>query len=223
MISRRSFVQTIACFVALSAMAVHAAPLTDVVFGNLGASGTAALSDTNTDFGAAVATKALAQGFTTGASNEFLTLQSIALGLFNDETPNVRTVSIYSNNSGNPGAPLYTSSSQAVTTAGVYTFSFANQQLDPNTTYWIVPEGPASWYINLDETQPTGQNGSGYSYFGTVRSTTGASGPWVSSSLQYSVSIQAVPEPSTYAMAAIGAGVAGLMSWRRRKIAAAAV
>jgi hypothetical protein len=223
MIAYRSLIKTLACLVVLGASTIGGMNVAtaEVVFGNLGATGTGALSSTNTDFGPADGTKALAQGFTTGSSNDYLTLQSITLGLFNDLTPDLRTVSIYSNNAGSPGTSLFTSSSQAVTTTNKYTFAFANPKLNANTTYWIVPEGPASWYVENGFANPTEQNGSGYAFVGTRLSTVSTGGPWTSSGLtSYSVSIQAVPEPSTYAMAAIGAGVAGLMGWRRRKVAA---
>jgi hypothetical protein len=221
--SHRLFGKSIACVVALvvSGLVSGSIATAEVVFGNLGATGTAALSSTNTDFGPTDGTRALAQGFTTGSSNDYLTLQSITLGLFDNTSPDLRTVSIYSNNAGSPGTSLFTSSSQAVTTTNKYTFTFANPKLNANTTYWIVPGGPASWYVENGFTNPTEQNGSGYAFVGTRLSTVGTGGPWTSSGLtSYSVSIQAVPEPSTYAMAAIGAGVAGLMGWRRRKVAA---
>lgn len=223
MISCSTCCQHLARLVAVSVVAIGFANIAtaEVVFGNLGATGTGALSSTNTDFGPTDGTRALAQGFTTGSSNDYLTLQSITLGLFDNTIPDLRSVSIYSNNAGNPGTSLFTSSSQAVTTTNKYTFTFANSKLNANTTYWIVPEGPASWYLDAGITNPGEQNGSGYAYAGTRLSTVGTGGPWTSSGLtSYSVSIQAVPEPSTYCLAAIGVGGAGLMGWRRRKGAA---
>jgi len=156
----------------------------EIVFGNLGATGTAALSDTTTDFGpTAVSTLALAQGFTTGTSN--LTVQSITLGLFGATSPNTvsRTVSLYSNASDAPDAVLFTSTAVNVGEQNKYTFNFTNAVLSPNTSYWIVPEQGSSWYLNSAESQATGLNGSGYAYLGTRRQAISNPGTWVSSSV----------------------------------------
>jgi hypothetical protein len=201
----------------LFATSALATPLTDVVYGNLGATGTAGLSDTNTDYGPTLATKRLAQGFTTGTSQQFLQLQSVTLGLFSDEVPSARTVGIYSDNAGVPGTLLYTSSSENVTSVGKYTFTFSNEQLAASTSYWIVPEAPASWYRDELESQPQGQNSSGWAWFGTKRET--APDTWSNNPSSLSVAVQAVPEPSTYALAGIGLATAGLIRWRRRKAA----
>lgn len=192
----------------------------DVVFGNLGSNGTGSLDATNTDFGGGTQSDilvSLAQGFTTGTSTNFLELKAVTLGLFSNDVPATRTLSIYTDNAGVPGTALYTSSSQAVTSTGKYTFSFPNSALSASTSYWIVPQGPASWYFNLAGTQPTQHNSSGWSYLGTKRILTEDPGNWINSTGPYSVSVQAVPEPSTYALAGIGIAAAGLMRWRRRQ------
>jgi hypothetical protein len=203
----------------LLAVAGHAAPPTDVVYGNLGIGGTEDLSATNTDFGGGALTDSvarLAQGFTTGSSSQYLTVQSVTLGLFSNDTPSTRTVSIFSDNEGVPGTSLFTSNAQEVTSTGKYGFTFPSTILSPSTNYWIVPQGPASWYYNFDEDQPTQQNLSGWSYLGTKREMTASLGTWLNSTGPYSVTITAVPEPSTYALAAIGVAAGGLMRWRRR-------
>lgn len=197
----------------------------EVVFGNLGAAGTDSLSATNTDYGGGLVSDpvvSLAQGFTTSSGTANKLVDSVTLGLFSSDSPSARTVSIYPNigsgTSARPGAsPLYTSASQNVTGVGSYTFSFTNALLSPSTPYWIVPSGPASWYLNLDESNPTDQNGSGWAYLATRRITNTSGGNWVNSSQPYSVSIAAVPEPSTYAMALAGLACAGAsMRWKRR-------
>jgi len=203
----------------VTALASHAAAQTDVVFGNLGISGTGSLSATNTDFGGGVLTDpvaSLAQGFTTGSSSQYLTVQSVTLGLFSNDSPPTKTVSIFSNNAGVPGAAIYTSNAQSVTSNGRYTFTFSSPVLSPNTSYWIVPQGPASWYYNSSETQPTERNSSGWSYLGTKKIDSEDPGVWINSIGPYSVSVQAVPEPSTFALAGIAIAAAGLMRWRRR-------
>jgi hypothetical protein len=79
----------------------------EVVFGNLGASGTGGLNGTNTDIVVSATTaglySGLAQGFTTGSNPAYLTLQSVKLGLFAEPGVPDRFVSIFSNNSGVPG------------------------------------------------------------------------------------------------------------------------
>lgn len=223
--SLRSFAASVSCFVALGVSAVQAAPLTDVVFGNLGASGTNGLSSTSTDFGPGGATTiALAQGFTTGSSSTNLSLQSVSIGAFATSVGTLpRTVSIYSSVSDNPGVALFTSSATNVGNNGLYTFNFSGATLSASTNYWVVPDSSNNWtwFFNAAEEQPTEQNSSGYAYLGTLRQASSNPGTWVNSGSPYSVSVQAVPEPSTYAMAAIGAGVAGLCGWRRRKAAIA--
>lgn len=202
---------------------VKAAPVTDVVFGNLGADGSSGLSSTNTDIGPASAvTLALAQGFTTGTGSTRLQLQSVTLGAFVDGTAN-RTVSIYSNVSNAPGTALFTSSPTSVSAQNKYTFNFSGANLTAGTNYWVVPDFSVdwSWYTEAtDSTQPEEQNASGYSYLGTKKMQAASPGTWSNTLLPYSLSVNAVvpvPEPSTYALAAVGLAVAGFVRARRRK------
>lgn len=198
-----------------------------VVYGNLGTSGTGALSPTNTDYGGGSISDTIAkfaQGFNTGTSSQNLFVQSVTLGLFSNDTPAGRTVSIFSNNAGVPGTSLYTSGSQNVTTTGRYTFSFTAAQLAASTTYWIVPTGPASWYLNDEEQQPTGLNGSTWTYVGTKRALTATPTTWSNTTQPYSISITAssndVPEIDPAGMASVIAlvtGAFGILERRRLK------
>jgi hypothetical protein len=223
-----SLFKALACLIALSLPLVgfSGSAIAEVVFGNLGASGTGALGGTNTDIGEGGDVAGLAQGFSTGAAGfSTLTVQSITLGLFGATSPAPpvsATVGIYANVSGAPAAtPLFTSSALNVQETGLYAFIFSGAVLSPNTTYWIQPSSGISWHINTPGSTPTVQNGSTYSYVGTLELPAGPSPAWETAGLlRYATSINAVPEPSTYAMAAIGAGVAGLMGWRRRKMVA---
>ncbi len=238
MISHRSFIKTLACLVAFGVPMAGATGIAtaEVVFGNLGNSGTSSLGSSVTDFGnnppITNLTQRLAQGFTTGASSEYLTVQSITLGLFAATPPASTidmTVGIYANDGGKPASSAsFTSSSVSIGDTGRYVFGFTNTVLDPSTPYWIIPStaSTGSWVENFSSTAPTARNGSGYGYLEALRfgdfDEEGPPVAWYSAPTKQglAVSITAVPEPSTYAMAAIGAGVAGLLGWRRRKVAA---
>ena len=193
-----------------------------VVFGNLGASGTGALGGTNTDYGPLDAGElALAQGFNTGTSS-LLDIQSVTLGLFvsNSGTSQNRTVSIFADSAGSPSSILYTSQALAVGDTGIYTFSFSGATLSASTPYWIVPSGPASWYLNTPDSAPAGLNSSGYSYTGTKRDQPSVGWTTPSPNLNsYSVSVVAVPEPPALVLAgiAVSAGILGIGRRRQRQ------
>ncbi|MFM8413941.1 MAG: choice-of-anchor R domain-containing protein [Planctomycetota bacterium] len=188
-----------------------------VVFGNLGAAGTDAISGTNTDFGPGDANeRSLAQGFTTGSSSQYLTVTSISMGLFASSTGTEnRTVSIFSDSSGVPGSAVFTSAVTPVGNTGTYTFNFSNAVLSPSTSYWVVPQGPASWYLNNSNTAPAGLNSSGYVSIGTKLQNT--SSQWVNATFPgYTVSVVAVPEPTSVGLLA-AAGLAGGFALVRRR------
>lgn len=206
--------------VVVSVLGIVAQPArATVVFGNLGASGTNSIGSTNTDFGPDDNNElSLAQGFISGGSSQFLTVTSITLGLFFDSqnTAN-RTVSIFSDSSGAPGSAVFTSAAAAVGNTGTYTFNFSNATLAPNTPYWIVPQGPMSWYNNQAETQPTAQNSSGFSYLGSLRLNAPSPGSWGNTIQPLSVSVVAVPEPATVGLLAVAGLTGGFTLVRRRR------
>lgn len=218
----KGLIVRVAIVTTLSTVLAPAASVAQVVYGNLGSSGTAPISGTNTDFGPGDPNEfGLAQGFTTGSSSQYLDVTSITLGLFATSSGTLnRTVSIYSNATGGPldvpNAALFTSSAVAVGNTGTYTFNFSNANLSPSTKYWVVPEGPSSWYFDNANSQPAGQNGSGYTYAGTR--TLDTSSQWVNSTFpSYSVSINAVPEPASVGLVALGAAGLGVTALRRMR------
>jgi hypothetical protein len=201
------------CCLSIGAAGIATAdPVTDVVFGNLGTSGTGAITNTSTDVGPSAGLD-IAQSFTTGTSN--LQVNSITLGLFGDGAIST-TVGIFSDNSGAPAAsPLFTSSAVTVGAKGLYSFGFSGATLTAGLNYWVYPLADVSWYTA--GTAPVAQNSSGYAFNATGEND--GSG-WVpAGSNRYSISVSAVPEPSTYALAALGLGVAGFVRARRRKSA----
>lgn len=199
----------------------------DVVFGNLGTLGTNDVSNTN--FGVSDTTW-LAQGFTVGGTTT--TVSSVTLGLF-DADGTVVNLSIYAGGTAGPtGTPLATSS-QAVAslTPALQTFNFSpNVSLTSGSPYWIVAySGEASglfnWAFNDAGDFGTVQNSSGWTAVANqTRVSTDSGSTWTNSGVNRPAgfSIQAVapvPEPSAYALAAVGLGLAGYVRARRRRAA----
>ena len=201
------------CVIAVGSASVARA---DVVFGNLGTDGTGALGTTNTDIGPTL-NDYIAQGFTAAAPN--LSVTSVSLGLFGDGSIPT-TVAIYADNFGEPAAsPLYTSGVVNVGARGTYQFSFSGAQLTGGSSYWVVPQSDVSWYLNSPGSAPIGQNSSVYVFTNTLEKL--GTGSWGSAgSNRYSISVVAtVPEPSSYAIGALGLGLAGFAGTRRRRSA----
>ena len=211
---RSLLVVAVACLITSSSPA-----RAEVVFGNLGATGSGALGGTNTDYGSGdVGELALAQGFNTGTSS-LLNIQSVTVGLFSGTSANL-SVSIYSDSSGSPGSLLFGSQPALVGNTGTYTFPFSGASLSASTSYWVVPEGPASWYLNALDTTPAGLNSSGYSYTGTKRNQPSVGWTTPSPNMNsYSVSVVAVPEPPALVLAGIAVSAAIVGIGRRRKSA----
>jgi len=189
-----------------------------VVLGNLGADGsTGALSTTNTGITADVK---VAQVFTTPASNPDLELSSITLGAFTSVTPAPLFLEVWTGNSTAPGSLFATSTNTQTLTAdtngALFTWNFANVPMLPSTTYWIRPPTGLNWNFR-GFSSPVAQNSSGYVYVGGYESVNGGSTWGTDGPAPYAVSVQAVPEPSTYCMALAGLACGGFSMWRRRR------
>jgi len=218
MISLRRLPRFFACVLILVAASSGGWARSEVVYGNLGATGSGNIAGTNTDYGPTDTDELLiAQGFTVSGTATLLDVQSVNLGLFFDNLATAsRTVSIYSNSGTTPGSPLFTSSPVTIGANAKYTFPFSGVTLTPGSTYWIVPSGPASWYFNSSNTLPIQQNSSGYSYYDTL--VQNPSSQWVDPvfASSYSVSVVAVPEPPAIVLSGIGLASA-MYAFRRRR------
>jgi hypothetical protein len=220
----------IASLAVLCATVANSAPPTDVVFGNLGASGTNSLdSGSIAQVGSTIAAapgNQFATAFVTGTDANFLTLTAINLGLGDVPVYSSAKVSLVADNEGSPTGTVLGTQTLGLGPNGMFSFNVGILPLSANTKYWVKVEDPTasdpsyfSWLRNLGDVSPSGQNSSGYSFpaDGAMRSLTGGSS-WSAygSGSTLALSITAVPEPSTYALAGIGVVAAGLMRWRRR-------
>jgi len=159
----------------------------------------------------------VAQGFTAASPN--LSVTSVSLGLSNVDSLSVVSVGLYADDAGKPASsPLYTSNNVLnVSAQALYTFNFTGADLTNGSKYWVIPQSDfVTWQGNSNNSAPVGQNSAGYTFANTLLGFD--DGSWrVMLSKDFAVSVEAVPEPSTYATAGIGMGAAGLLRWRSRR------
>jgi hypothetical protein len=220
--ARISWFGTVAFIAALVSFGGGSPAHAEVVFGNLGPAGTNAIDDNNNSLITSLNFRA--QGFVVSGTNRVL--QSVVLGLESDVSITAQ-VQIFADGSGSPtGSALGTATEQVtISSATLYTFAFPNLLLNENSTYWAVVSaqsaGNLSWSYNAAAAIPGEQNGSGYTFAGTLTSSNaGSSWGGLSTSgfnTYPSISITAVPEPSTYALAATALGLCGIAAARRRR------
>lgn len=205
-------------------------PMADVVFGNLGASGTSAVGTTSASVigNQGDSSIRMAVSFVTGSGGPWQLSGVLRLGLGSAANDPVPFALIMSDNAGSLSDPvaMYDGSSPSITTTGLYDFTLVfGDQLQASTNYWLFlgddsPSQTASfdWYVNAAEASPAAQNDSGWSFGGAKISLDGGQ-TWenYSAGSTAAFSIAAVPEPSTYCMALAGLACGGFSIWQRRK------
>lgn len=219
--------QLIFLAVAIAAAVLAAGPAkAGIVYGNLGPSGTNALSTSTGPSLSLPVGRERGIGFIPTGPD--LSLQSAVLNLQNTSLLNAATarVDLYSDVAGNPGVSLF-STSQIINanTAGLVTFTL-NQTLTAGTTYWLVAtkdgqnaDNDLFWRSPDLTTAATAQNGSGWNSTIVAGKFTNDSGAnWTdTTSTNVGFSLVAVPEPSTWALAGMGL-LAGCFTRRVRAI-----
>jgi len=188
-----------------------------IVAGNLGGSGTNALASGSQFFSS---TSWIAQGFSvpsgSGVDDQ---LVSVSVGLSAPVGDGSATASLYSGTSQPTGTALVTDTvAVSGTTAALYTFNLG-QQLSGGTNYWIVLSGASflGWNQNDALAAPITQNSSGWGFIDSLTSSNSGSS-WTTgggSTDASAISVTAVPEPSSLALAGLGILAAGFVSRKR--------
>lgn len=202
------------------------------VFGNITASGgSAQVTNSGNPIGTGgVQFNKFAQGFTVGTTNQ--TMTDVILGLqFGTQLPSSVRISLYDNSGSNPGSELgvFTNPTFTANTKDIYTFNYSgNYTLVANTSYWVVASfdapltGSYDWVYNTANTAPAAQNSSGFIGLGsratfnaapTTWDNTFNDSPWN----RASITVVVVPEPSTYALAAVGTLALGSIGRRKSR------
>lgn len=199
---------------ALAAGLLAASASAQVTVSNLGNSSAATVT-----ISTAAATP-VAGSFTTDSATYSLTSVTLHLGSVDTSSP--LTVSIYNDNSGQPGSSLATLSGASPTSGGYYTFTSTGLALSANTTFWVAATTSGSGAYWLNTTDDLSQSNTGGATW-TIGDDTKlfSSGSWntIPVSALMSVTATAVPEPGTYAALA-GLTALGFVAWRRRRAAA---
>jgi hypothetical protein len=136
----------------------------------------------------------------------------------------VSSVTVVADASGSPSGTVVATFSgvTSITTEQKYSYT-TSTLLTAATPYWLIvsqttPGAAFSWFANAASNIPTAQNGSGWAYGTTQRSLNGGS-TWTNYSVGSvaSISLAAVPEPSTCASLLAGLACGGYSMFRRRK------
>jgi hypothetical protein len=226
MIARGSFYGVALALVCLVSGVAHAG----IVFGNLGQSGDGLIDSGNVaQIGSTVSGSSgnrFAIAFVTGSNSDFLQVQSVVLGLGDISPFSTAILKLVDDNVGFPTGSTLATSSLVVQSNSLYTFGLGGVSLAANTKYWVTLEAqdstaPSTFsWLRVDSAEsPTGLNGSGYTFpaGGGMRSTNDGAWTTRSDANTLSISVTAVPEPSTCMMALAGLACGGYLVSRRPK------
>ena len=168
-----------------------------------------------------------AQGFTTGATLYNINSVDLALGVTNAGNGSP-LLQIYSDNAGAPGANLgAVFTNPTFGTRAIYNLSLATPfALAASTSYWLVVSDTTAgsstkfnWYYSDTFNSPSAKNGSNFQFVNGARSVNGGTS-WVTntafSQTGITINATAVPEPTTWALAAIATGVMAAVARRRK-------
>lgn len=231
--SRSLFIRSLGAAATLAAVAFCSLNAqAEIVFGNLGASGTGALDSGSvaqvgsTTIGEPGNQYAIA--FTTGTNPLYLTLATVGVGLGDVEPYATGKLSLFADNAGLPTGSLLASGTSLLGPNGVLNFNLGSVALTANTKYWVTVEDIAapsgsyfSWLRNSNDVAPSGLNSSGYTFptGGALQSSDGGSS-WSDypAGAKLGVTLEAVPEPSSRVMAGLGGlGLLAIERNRRRR------
>jgi len=212
-------------------------PLADVVFGNLGPSGTTALTTSahliespreGPEPGELVSTS-VAMAFVTGSQGPWQLGDLLRVGIGSPTNSPSPFAVIVEDNDGSPWegntVAVYSLAEESLTTTGLYDFTrlFADP-LEASSTYWLIVADDAfeassfNWYDNEAGDFPEAQNGSGWTFVGTkISFDVGASWQDYNAGRTAAFSMTVVPEPASSCMGLGGLACSGYFGWRRCK------
>jgi hypothetical protein len=165
----------------------------------------------------------LANSFVTGTTSAGYQLNSVQIPIGVNGNPSGFSLSLYSDNSGQPGSNLGTLGESNPTDWALYNFTISGIELTPSTTYWIVATSPTPAYsdnsfywVLTSDTDYTSSDGWSMNP-GVWRASFSGGSSWsdgTGSPFQFAVSATPVPEPEIYSLAGLGLWAIFL---RRRK------
>lgn len=203
----------------------------EIVFGNLGATGTGQLDPGSVaQVGSTVTAQPgyqYAVAFTTGANPLYLTLTNVGVGLGDVVPYSTGRLNLIADNAGSPTGTLIATGTSLLGPNGVLNFSLGSVPLIANNTYWVTVQdinassgSYFSWLRNTADIAPSGLNSSGYTFptGGSLESSDGGA-TWSSypSGAKLGITVEAVPEPSSLVMAGLGIGGLAMLQWTRRR------